>query len=80
MSAPIVVYGQEQWMLGVGWGSGSKDRSNGRADGSEMSRFCFSMSSDEDGARCPVSASAGCSAHRRCFFNSINEYNASREE
>ena len=25
-----------------------------------MGRFCFSISSDEDGARCPVSASAGC--------------------
>ena len=27
-----------------------------------MGRFCFSISSDEDGARCPVSASADCNA------------------
>ena len=30
-SAPMIVYGQEQWEGSVGWGSGVKEKSKGRA-------------------------------------------------
>jgi hypothetical protein len=49
-------------MLDDGWWSGSKDKSKGRAKGSEVDMFCFLVSTGDDEAMYPASASVGCRA------------------
>ncbi len=62
MSAPIVVYGQGVCVVEQVIGSGSKLKSKGCAEISEMLRFLLSMSSFDVGRMYPAVASAGCSA------------------
>ena len=53
-SKPMVVYGQAWLVLGGDVGSGLKNRSNGRACGSDGRWSSGSMSSFDDGSRYPA--------------------------
>lgn len=59
MSMPTVVYGQDEYVVEIGFGSGSKDMSKGHAEVSLRVRFDFLVSCFVDGRIYPVVARAG---------------------
>ena len=76
MSIPMVVYGQDEYVVEIGFGSGLNNLSKGWAEVSVRVRFNFSVSSLVDGRMYPAVASTGWSASTReslmmlcaCFF------------